>query len=718
MSIRPILPALSWMLFCPAVLLGQNSAPLASSPTHVFGYRNFSAQAKIDQDFLKVPDAKLAGEHLKTLTSTPHIASSKEDYATAEYVASKFKAAGLETSIVPYRVWMNMPGEIRVEATDSDGKLLMQGPIREHVTADPFQDDSRVLTAFNGSSASGDITAEAVYANYGRPEDFKRLEAMHVDVKGKIVLVRYGNNFRGVKVFLAQQYGAAGVILYSDPADDGYFRGDKYPNGPYRPDTAVQRGSVQFMFEYPGDPTTPGIASVVDLPDTKRIAPESSTSLPRIPATPLSYHDAAPILEHLGGQAVPHEWQGALPFAYHVGPGKVKVHMLVKQNYAFRTIWNVIGRINGTDFPDEWVVAGNHRDAWVYGAVDPNSGTAAMLESVHGVGELLRQGWKPKRTILFASWDAEEEGLVGSTEWAEEHEKDLEHAVAYFNTDVGVSGPEFSSSAVPSLKQFVREVTREVPSPKGGSVYDVWKQTEQANEIKHGQDIGMRSAANSSHSDAPVGDLGSGSDFTPFFQHVGVPSIDIGSEGPYGVYHSVFDNYAWFVKNADPTFVYEQEMARVFGLEILHMADSDVLPYDYVTYASEIDSYLDAAKRRASDSGLKALDFAPATTAARRFATAAAAVKERQLSGTGDLTALNAALRATEGALLAPEGLPHRPWFRHTIYAPGEFTGYSAVVIPGVNEAIDAQDAERAQTQIATLSAALNRAAATLEAAK
>lgn len=707
-----------WMLLCSVVMLGQ--APLASSPANVFGFRNFSAQAKIDQDFLKIPDAKLAGEHLKILTSVPHIASSKEDYATAEYVASKFKAAGLETSIVPYRVWMNMPGEIRVEATGVDGILLMQGPSREHVTGDPFQDDPRVLTAFNGSSASGDITAEVVYANYGRPEDFKRLEAMHVNVKGRIVIVRYGGNFRGVKVFLAQHYGAAGVIIYSDPADDGYFRGDPYPDGPYRPATAVQRGSVQFMFEYPGDPTTPGIASIVDLPDAKRIAPENATSQPKIPATPLSYHDASPILEHLGGASVPHEWQGALPFAYHVGPGKVRVHMLVKQDYALRTIWNVIGKIQGADFPEEWVVAGNHRDAWVYGAVDPGSGTAAMLEAVHGTGELLKQGWKPKRTIVFASWDGEEEGLIGSTEWVEEHEKELAHAVAYFNTDVGVAGPDFSSSAVPSLKQFIRELSKEVPSPKGGSVYDAWKQTEQAADAKRDQETGTPIGSKNAHAEneVTVGDLGSGSDFTPFLQHIGVPSTDIGSGGPYGVYHSVFDNYAWFVKNADPTFVYEQEMAGVFGLEVLHMADSDVLPYDYGSYASEIEAYLAAAKKRATEASLKTLDFSPATTAAQRFTAAASVVKKRQISGTGDLTALNAALLSTERALLAPQGLPHRPWFRHTIYAPGEFTGYAAVVIPGVNEAIDDSDTARAQTQIATLSDALNRAAAILEAAQ
>jgi N-acetylated-alpha-linked acidic dipeptidase len=385
-----------------------------------------------------------------------------------------------------------------------------------------------------------------------------------------------------------------------------------------------------------------------------------------------------------------------------------------------RTIWDVIGTVDGTTNSTEWVVAGNHRDAWVYGAVDPSSGTAAMLEAVHGIGALLAQGWKPRRRIVFASWDGEEEGLIGSTEWAEQHEHHLEHAVAYFNTDVSVSGKNFSASAVPSLKQFVREVTKEVPSPKGGSVYDVWKQTEMAAEAARNQEHDLHTGRGNAHvkNDVPVGELGSGSDFTPFLQHLGVPSTDIGSEGPYGVYHSVFDNYNWFVQNADPTFVYEQEMARVFGLEVLHMADTDVLPYDYVTYSKEIEAYLDTAQKHAADASLKTLDFTPATTAARRFNAAATAVMQRQVSGTDDPASLNAALRATEAALLAPEGLPNRPWFRHTIYAPGEFTGYAAVVIPGVNEAIDAQDPARAQSQMATLANALNRAAATLEAAK
>jgi N-acetylated-alpha-linked acidic dipeptidase len=563
------------------------------------------------------------------------------------------------------------------------------------------------MMPFSGSSGSGDVTAEVVYANYGRLEDYDHLAAQHIDLRGKIVLVRYGANFRGVKVYLAERRGAVGVLIYSDPRDDGYYKGDAYPIGPWRPETGIQYGSVQYIFKYPGDPETPGVASTLDLPDSARVSPYGNA--PHIISIPLSYRDASPILQALRGPSVPQEWQGALPFRYHLGQvggqGGVKVHLVSVQDFQRRIIWDVIGKIKGTEYPDEWVVVGNHRDAWVYGAVDPSSGTAAMLEAVHGLGALAKQGWRPKRTIVFASWDAEEEGLIGSTEWVEQNAQALEHAVAYFNTDVAVAGADFSASAVPSLKQFLRELTRSVPSPLGGTVYQQWR---------------INSAGASNVQPTPgeeihVGDLGSGSDFTPFFQHIGVPSTDIGSNGPYGVYHSVFDNYAWYTENADPKFVYLQEMARVLGLEALRMADADVLPYDYVAYAAAISSYIDAAKKKAGDAGLSALDFGPAEAAATRFSAAAVRAHTQQIAAIGDLAKLNLALRQAETGLICEQGLPNRPWYKHTIYAPGEFTGYSAVVIPGVNEAIEARDLKLATQQLTVLTQALTRAAQALE---
>ena len=436
----------------------------------------------------------------------------------------------------------------------------------------------------------------------------------------------------------------------------------------------------------------------------------------KIPSIPLSYADASPILEHLGGPESPRDWQGSLPFTYHLGSGPVKVKMHLKQDYQYRTIWNVIGKIRGSEWPDESVVAGNHRDAWVYGAVDPNSGTAAMLESVHGIGELLKSGWKPKRTIVFGSWDAEEEGLVGSTEWAEQHDAELSHAVAYFNMDVGVAGSRFGASSVPTLKQFVRDITKVVASPKGGTVYDAWlKSSQPSSDAPDNTGTNFRAPVVQGRQDAAVGDLGSGSDYTVFLQHLGVPSTDVGSTGSYGVYHSVFDNFNWFKKFGDPDFIYEQQMARVFGLEAIRMADTDVLPYDYETYGREIGNYIEAARKKSDNEfGVNALRFEGAAEAARKFEEAGKKISTHQKKASGDFVRLNQALRAAEAGLLIPSGLPNRPWFRHAIYAPGQYTGYAAVVIPGVNEAIEKHDLERTKQQLELLTSALDRASRVL----
>ncbi len=709
-----------------AAVLFPGSSPtaggnaMAPSAAPMLGFRDATAESGVEAKFLAVPDPKLAEEHLRILTKDPHMAGTIEDKATADYVAQKFRDAGLATEIVEYKVWMNYPLEINVDLTAPAG-VEMHGPTRERVEGDAYQDDPRVVMPFNGMSPSGDVEADVVYANYGTPEDFDRLEKLKVDVRGKIVLVRYGQNFRGVKVFIAEERGAAGMIIYSDPADDGWRRGDKYPDGPWRPDTGVQRGSVGFMFEFPGDPTTPGVASLPSLPEAQRVSPEKSAQMAKIPVTPISYHDAWPILQHLGGPDSPREWQGSLPFTYHTGPGPSRLKVHLKQDYQYRSLWDVIGRVNGSELTDQWVVAGNHRDAWVYGAVDPNSGTAAMLESVHGVGELLRSGWKPKRTLVFCSWDGEEEGLMGSTEWVEQHEAELRNAAAYFNVDVAVSGTKFGASAVPSLKQFLRDVTKIVPSPKGGTVYEAWQKSTQPDAQatqSPTEAIGdsRRTPVAQVKSDVAVGDLGSGSDYTAFLQHAGVPSSDVSSSGAYGVYHSVFDNLAWFKKFADPDFVYVQEMARILGLEAVRMADADVLPYDYEEYGKEVTAYLEAARKRSEDKfGKGGLDFVAVDAAAHRFQSAGAKILAKQKNPPHDASRLNQALIDAERAMLVPQGLPHRPFFRHVIYAPGEYTGYAAVVIPGVNEALDKGDSDRARQQLAALATALDRAAKTLE---
>jgi N-acetylated-alpha-linked acidic dipeptidase len=707
-----------FLVFAILVLAGfrQSGEPAADQ---VFGFRDFSHQAEIDRKFIQSPDPHLAEEHLRTLTQAPHVAGSPEDRKTAEYVAQKFREAGLDTQIVEYRVLLSFPQEVSLDIT-APASVKMHGPSREHVDGDPYQDDPRILPAYNAYSPSGDAEAEVVYANYGSPQDYKELESRKIDVRGKLVLVRYGGNYRGVKSFVAQEHGVAGVIIYSDPIDDGYYRGDMYPKGPYRPATGIQRGSVDYTFKYAGDPTTPGIASLPTLRDSQRTPPASAVDLPKIPTLPISYADAAPILQNLGGPESPREWQGALPFTYHVGPGPVRVKIHLKMNMPYKTIWDVIGMARGTELPDEWVLGGNHRDAWVYGAVDPGSGTAAMLESVHGIGDLLKSGWKPRRTIVFCSWDAEEEGMIGSTEWGEQHARELERATAYFNMDVGVAGPNFGASSVPTLKQFVRDVTKQVPSPRGGTVYQIWKDARERERVKSlSADLGgsqNRPPAAKVENDVEVGDLGSGSDYSVFLQHLGVPATDIGSGGPYGVYHSAFDNFAWFKKFGDPDFKYEQQMARVFGVEMLHMAGADYLPEDYELYGREIVSYVQQAQTSAQHAfGAQSPSFADALAAAQRLQKAGAQIREVQKTATGDFARLNQALSGAERALLVKQGLPNRPWFQHIIYAPGEYTGYAAVVIPGVNEAIDANNAQLAREQLAVLTEALNRAAGVLE---
>ncbi len=663
-----------------------------------------------EQRFMAVPDPQQIEQYMRVLTAAPHLAGTPEDKKTADYVARLFREWGYEVEIAEYVVWMNYPGSVSVDITAPPG-VVMHGPSKEQVEGDPFQNDPRVTPAFNGYSPSGDVEAEVVYANYCRPDDFDKLKALGIDPKGKITICRYGENFRGVKAFMAQETGAAGLLIYSDPIDDGYFRGDVYPNGPWRPATGVQRGTIEYGFEHPGDPTTPGFASAPNLAASKRVAPQDSPDMPKVPTVPLSYKDAAPILEHLDGPETPREWQGALPFTYHVGPGPVRVRMRVKQDYAFRTIWNVMARLRGSRWPDELVMAGNHRDAWVFGAVDPVSGTAAMLEAARALGTIAKTGWRPKRTIMFASWDAEEQGLIGSTEWLEQHESELGHAVAYFNTDTGGAGPNFRAAAVPSLRPFIREITKAVPSPKGGTLYDTWR-------------AARRTTATSAPGEEPqVGDLGSGSDFTSFLDHSGVPATDIRSTGPYGVYHSVFDNFAWFKKFGDTNFTYSQEVARVFGLEVLRMADADVLPYDYEVYGHEVSGYLQAARKRAADTWAEdAPNFDAVLQAAERFMKAGAEIKrsaqlllDAQSASVQELARLNAVLRDAESALLLPNGLPRRPWFKHAIYAPADLKGYSASVIPGVNEAIQRKDPVLAAEQLQALTAALNRAAQTLE---
>lgn len=680
-----------------------------------FSQAGAARQAELEGAFRAVPTPERARLDLWALTSAPHVAGTPEDYETAKFVLEQFRAADLDAEIVEYRVLLPMPREVKVDLVEP---FKREGPTPEGGdNPDKAAQDPRVVPAFNAYSPSGDVTARVVYANYGLPEDYERLKELGVDVAGNIVLVRYGKCFRGVKAYVAQQNRAAGLLIYSDPADDGYRQGDAYPRGPWRPPTAVQRGSILFLTEHTGDPLTPGIAATKG---AQRLTLKDAPTLPRIPTTPISYEDASPILENLGGPVAPQAWQGALPLTYHTGPGAAKVHLKLAMDFRVRPIWNVTARIPGTSEPDSWVVLGNHRDAWTYGAVDPNSGTAPLLAVARGLGQLLKQGWKPQRTIILASWDAEEFGLIGSTEWVEEHAEMLSrHAVAYLNMDSGVSGTHFGASAVPSLGRLIREVTRDVADPgTGRPLFSVW--SKEAKSVRREGGIPfvvMNTPPVMPASEARVGDLGSGSDYTPFLQHVGVPALDIGFAGSYGVYHSVYDNFNWMQQFGDPTFRYSVAAAQVYGMLALRLANAEVLPFDFEDYGKALQAYLNDLEEESKKGDASGkLQVEEVDNAASRF-TAAAQKLGGKLStassgGTipaGRLSEVNQALMEVERSFLLPGGLPGRAWFRHAFYAPGVYTGYSAVIFPGVREALARKDWAGANEQLRQVQAAIDR---------
>jgi N-acetylated-alpha-linked acidic dipeptidase len=677
-------------------------------------------EAEFEKAFRANPTPERAQQDLWILTQAPHVAGTPEDYKTAQYVLSQFREAGLDAKIVEYQVLLPMPKEVKVELLEP---FKREGPTPEGGWAwDKDSYDAGVIPAFNAYSPSGDVAARVVYANYGLPEDYRRLKELGIDVSGKIVIARYGKCFRGVKAYVAEENHAAGLLVYSDPADDGYRQGDVYPRGPWRPPTAVQRGSILYMTGYSGDPLTPGVAATKG---AKRLSMKEATTLPHIPTTPISYEDAAPILENLAGPVAPREWQGALAFTYHLGPGAAKVHLKLDMDFQVRPIWNVVAQIPGSAQPDWWVVVGNHRDAWTYGAADPISGTAPLLAVARGLGQLLKQGWKPQRTVVLASWDAEEFGLIGSTEWVEEHADELtRHAVAYLNMDVGVSGPHFGASAVPSLRRLIREVAQEVTDPNSGRpLYAVWSEE----SLKFRRETGLpivvaTPAPTPGPTEARVGELGSGSDYTPFLQHLGVPSLDLSFGGPYGVYHAAYDNFYWMQNFGDPNFKYSVAAAQVYGTLVLRLADADILPFDYEEYGKAIQKYLrDLEDEMKKNNVGDKLQFGDAASAAVKFTEAAKAlgqkiaeVSQTGVSDAGRLATFNHALLEVERNFLLQNGLPGRAWFRHAFYAPGVYTGYAAVVMPGVREAVDRQDWTTAAQQLCFVQVAIERGTVTI----
>ena len=704
-------------------VLSQNA-----SETTLDGFTSESsaAERRWEDQFRALPSPDSAREHLRRLTAEPHLAGTKADYATAVYVRDQMQSFGLAAEIKEYQVWLNYPKTdtiVELVAARKRSRLATREAV---VPQDPTSSNPQITPLFNGYSASGDVTAPLVYANYGLPPDYEALQQAGVEVKGKIVLVRYGNSFRGVKAKVAQDHGAVGCIIYSDPADDGYMQGDVYPKGPWRPIASGQRGSVQYLFKYPGDPLTPGKPAIPGVPRIKLA--DAYDDIPHIPVQPLGYDEARKLIHPLKGPVRPRGFQGGLDFAYHVGgTDDVKVHLKTDMDYQTRTIWDVVARIDGATEKDRWVVMGNHRDAWVFGAVDPNSGTAAMLETARGFAKLLKQGWKPRRTIVLCSWDGEEYGLIGSTEWAEEYADELQQkAVAYLNVDVAVAGPNFGASSVPSLWKLIRSVTRDVKDPKtGNTIYKQWQQ--RARE--------QRGEADDPRAEASIGALGSGSDFTPFLQHLGIPSTDMGFGGDYGVYHSAFDSFYWMSHFGDPTFAYHAAAAQLWGTIAMRLADAGGLPFDYTDYAHQLRDYFSEAVRLAKLRNLDtAVDEKAINEALKDFEEAAARIeKDNQrliaampphsfppdpngfmVSGlVGEpmkLKRINNALIAAERAFIDDRGLRGRPWYKHEIYAPGVYTGYAAQPLTDFRQGLDDRNSADAKAGLERVIDAIKRA--------
>lgn len=681
-------------------LSDPGAVPLGFSP------KSFEAQRRWEKRYLEIPDAARCRRYLRRLTAQPHIAGTPGDRRVTEMIYDEFKRAGLNPEIVEYKVLLSYPKKISVQLVAPVVIKLANPEPEIRGDKDTRVSDPMMRMPWNGYSPSADLTRRIVYVNYGNAEDYERLEKLGVSVRDKIVLARYFRGYRGGKSLEAEKRGAAGVIVFSDPADDGATKGKTYPNGPWGPSGHFQRGAVVYDFLVPGDPLTPGWPST---DSARRILPAESTILPKIPMAPLSAADAQEILKRMGGPEVPTGWQGGLPFAYRIGDGALKVHLELEMENRLTPIWNVIGRIPGSEEPEKLVVLSNHHDAWVYGAVDPSSGTASMLETARALGQLLREGFRPRRSILLGSWDAEEYTLTGSTEWGEQFEEDLrKNAVVCLNVDASTSGADFTVSTVPALLPAIIEAAQAVRDPATGqSIYERWRGRPSGGNLRRYATPGSVGRA------VPFGILGGGSDFMVFLQHNGVPSLDMIFDGPYGVYHSLYDNYAWMERYGDPGFRYHAAMSRLWGLLALRFANADLLPLDYSIYAAEVHAYFESLEKIApADFFLE--HIRPLMKKCRDWQDAAAQATralEAWRSGAFErapLAELNAGLMAQERAWLDDRGLPGRPWFRHLVYAP--LPSYEAETLPGLREALAGRDFERSREQAERLRLALDRA--------
>jgi len=692
----------SRLLGVAGILLIIAAPARGGSPKTLTGFTRdrSAAELLIEARLGRQLDATRVERDFRELTREPHTAGTERNNDLARYVAESFTTAGLEdVTQIPYDVLMSYPKSISVDLT---APHLHHATIAEDLyDVDPDTANPRVGLPYHGFSGSGEVETEVVYARNGNPEDYEHLKAAGIDVRGKLVLVRPSvpYSYRGFKAYTAEKLGVAGLLIYSDPADDGFVKGKVFPDGPWGPLGHIQRGAITYDFLVPGDPLTPGWASVAG---ARRIAESEAISVPKILSVPLTARDAKVILAALGGPAAPQEWVGALDVPYRLGPGPARVRVKLDIPRPVTKIINVTGRIRGREEPDRIVLLGNHRDAWIYGAVDPSSGTATMLELARALGELVRSGWRPRRTIVLANWDAEEFALTGSTEWGEEHLTELrEHLVAYLNVDSSTSGSAFSASASACLASFIKETLADVADPATGRpLLEIWKSPRAGG--------GATALATGT---GTIAAIGSGSDHTVFLNLVGAPALDMTFDGDYGVYHSVYDDYYWMTHFGDPGLRYMTRMAEVWGRMAMRLADAEILPFDYETYGKEIRGFAEALPG--------GFDLDETRKAANDLAAAGRKVRKIQIHPktiekmTGEQRdRLNHGLMAAERALCDEKGLPDRPWFKHLIYAC-RYT-YAALVLPGLTEAAEAGSADRVAERQKVLVDALHRSALTL----
>jgi N-acetylated-alpha-linked acidic dipeptidase len=746
-----------------SALLLLNSDAQAQS-IRGFSPTNAAHESAVENKFKSIPSPEEEKRQHRIFTQEPHIAGSQRNNELAQYIADEWKKQGLEDIVIHrYDVYGTNPKSASLEmvAPTSYKAILRETPI----PGDADSNNPRISGAWLGMSISGEVTAPVVYAHSGNPEDYDLLRKNGISVKGKIVLVRYSNpySYRGFKALTAEREGAAAMLVYSDPQEDGYGKGKVDPDGPWGPEYHIQRGAITYDFMVPGDPQTPGWASV---PGAKRIPIEQAISAPKIMALPLSWHDAKPLLENMDGPIAPADWQGGLGFSYHLGGSQEKVHLKIEMENGLQPYYVVEGRIRGSELPDEWVVMGNHRDAWVFGGVDPSSGTASMMELTRALGQLAKSGMRPRRTLVVCSWDGEEVGLTGSTEWGEQFADELrQKAVAYINVDEATSGPNFHGQAVASLAPMLEEATRTLQDPSGKTLYDAWKET--VERERAGQQSTQFSSSGVASETLADTRIGSGSDHTVFLNFIGMPVLGLGFDGDYGVYHSAYDDFFWMNHFGDPGYKYHTLMSQLWGVTALRLANADLLPFDFAVYASNIRQFVNDLSKaneknmwgqpppavrssearqphsnpdvilNAGEAGVKDPTKADTTSAASgpevthvnlndvlkatdNFEAAGKKLNEsltRKLAqGPVDpklAATLDHGMMQLERNWLNPDGIPGRPWFKHILY--GARYTYAHLELPGLTEAVEKQDWPTAKQQAEILRQALDRNTKLLE---